>query len=645
MSDRESLLAELQELRLRNHTFARELKITREKDQQLMRLIDRLYDRISNVGIDFKPGREQPEFRGITFVIAAYNIPRQLHRTLTSLTPYYQGCTPAKLEIIVIDNGSSESLNRDDYSEFGRLTRIIRVDGKSSPVQGLNQGIREASFDTIAVMIDGAHVLSPGVVTNVSRIVNAFSRPVINVPQYTMGDVSQNISDHAQAYERESLDLERIGWPASGYSLFDYAIVPGENANKHYLAAIESNCLITTRQVWQDCGAYDERFDEPGAGLANIELFERLTHHIDNQYVLLEGEGSFHQNHGGTTTSLTSAQRDATVKKYYERYQEVTGKELNFTLRPAFVFGDVSAANRTIPTISQDYGRARNRILRQLADIYIARAQQQTPGPEPQLTLKPAGSTERNIRPVLKPLGLDQGKDKGLYGYRAILKRVHQALRPRRYLEIGVDDGGSMHLSQCPSVGIDPAFEVTHGLSAPVRIFKEESDTFFANEKRCQNLLLRETDLAFIDGMHLAEYVLRDFINVERYCAPGCTVVIDDVYPEQYAMAERDRTYNAWCGDVYKIVLILRQYRADLDVRVYEAFAGPYRKGVAIITGLDPGNRVLADSLVVLERAIAAGEYTLPTIEALTDAQPIHGIEEIEARLASLEQRAQVTTQ
>ena len=110
-------------------------------------------------------------------------------------------------------------------------------------------------------------------------------------------------------------------------------------------------------------------------------------------------------------------------------------------------------------------------------------------------------------------------------------------------------------------------------------------------------------------------------------------------------MAERDRAYNAWCGDVYKVVLILQQYRTDIDVRVYEAFAGPYRKGVAIITGLDPENRVLADSLVVLERAIAAGEYTLPTIEALTDALPIHDIEEIEARLASLKQRAQVTTQ
>jgi hypothetical protein len=105
-------------------------------------------------------------------------------------------------------------------------------------------------------------------------------------------------------------------------------------------------------------------------------------------------------------------------------------------------------------------------------------------------------------------------------------------------------------------------------------------------------------------------------------------------------MAERNRTYNAWCGDVYKIVLILQQYRPELDVRVYEAFAGPYRKGVAMITGLDPNNRVLSDNLDNIEKAIAAGDYALPSIEAMTNALPIHPVEEIESRLASLKQQA-----
>ena len=36
-------------------------------------------------------------------------------------------------------------------------------------------------------------------------------------------------------------------------------------------------------------------------------------------------------------------------------------------------------------------------------------------------------------------------------------------------------------------------------------------------------------------------------------------IVLDDVLPEQMEMVERTRRFNAWCGDVYKIVPILRK--------------------------------------------------------------------------------------
>lgn len=61
--------------------------------------------------------------------------------------------------------------------------------------------------------------------------------------------MSRRIFQTLPMRSRESIDLGRIGWPATGYSLFDYAIVPGENADKYYFASIESNCLIATRQA------------------------------------------------------------------------------------------------------------------------------------------------------------------------------------------------------------------------------------------------------------------------------------------------------------------------------------------------------------------------------------------------------------
>ena len=48
-------------------------------------------------------------------------------------------------------------------------------------------------------------------------------------------------------------------------------------------------------------------------------------------------------------------------------------------------------------------------------------------------------------------------------------------------------------------------------------------------------------DLAFIDGMHLFEYALRDFINVERFADWSSVIVFDDMLPRNVDEAARDR--------------------------------------------------------------------------------------------------------
>src|SRR5256885_12302956 len=47
----------------------------------------------------------------------------------------------------------------------------------------------------------------------------------------------------------------------------------------------------------------------------------------------------------------------------------------------------------------------------------------------------------------------------------------------------------------------------------------------FAEHDLSKELGGRPVDLAFIDGMHLFEFALRDFVNLERYCAPGSTIL------------------------------------------------------------------------------------------------------------------------
>ncbi len=600
------------------------------RDHRFQMLIDNISDQLETASV--RLDRVEREFAGISFVIAYYDIPRQIERTLLCCSPAYQGVENDEIEVILIDNGSTQPPPEDLQEKFPHISKIIRVEGRPSPVEGLNRGIEEARFNTVAVMIDGAHLLSPGVVSNARDVVRLFDNPVINVPQYLLGSVAQSLSTGEQAFERETQTLKELGWPKDGYRLFDYATYPGENYEKSFFSAIESNCLISTKSVFEASGAFDLRFDEPGAGFANLELFSRLIHNLQNAYVILLGEGSFHQDHRGVTTQRSPEEREDIIRQYRVRFKEVTGSETVLNTRSPFVFGVTRHSAQRVPTISREYRIARTRILRQLANIYVARAQSGlTDKYTPQLAV--GGSPdERLARIPIKPLGLrpktadKNGVDQKALGYVKCLQKIHKRINPELYFEIGVDTGASLRLAKCDSIGVDPGYFISNAITASCRLFREESDAFFENRERCAKLFARGIDFAFIDGMHLAEYVLRDFINVEKWMNEDGVVVFDDVLPERLEVLERERRFNAWCGDVYKIVPLLRRHRPDLNIRVVEAFVGPYRKGLAVVTGLNPKSAILEEKLPALEKEILGDTYTVESIEQLEEMANISKI-------------------
>lgn len=151
-----------------------------------------------------------------------------------------------------------------------------------------------------------------------------------------------------------------------------------------------------------------------------------------------------------------------------------------------------------------------------------------------------------------------------------LLADLHRLLAPRSYLEIGVSSGASLTLSRTKSIGVDPAFHVTKELLADVHLVCATSDEFFARPHPLAHFDEPLIDLAFIDGLHLAEYALRDFINIERYCHPGSVIVIDDVLPRNVPEANRDpslpRKTPARAGDVFKMTQSLLDLRPDLVV-------------------------------------------------------------------------------
>jgi hypothetical protein len=146
------------------------------------------------------------------------------------------------------------------------------------------------------------------------------------------------------------------------------------------------------------------------------------------------------------------------------------------------------------------------------------------------------------------------------------LQGLHTKLRPRTYLETGINDGKSLALSRVPSIGIDPAFHITQELQADVHLVRTTSDEFFARAEPLAHLPMPVLDLAFIDGMHLAEYALRDYLGVERFTTPTSVVVFDDMLPRSVDEAARKRHTRYWTGDVYKAIQALREQRPDLIV-------------------------------------------------------------------------------
>jgi hypothetical protein len=188
----------------------------------------------------------------------------------------------------------------------------------------------------------------------------------------------------------------------------------------------------------------------------------------------------------------------------------------------------------------------------------------------------------------------------GTMRYLDFLGQVHQRLAPPTYLEIGIRHGGSLSLSRSRSVGIDPAYKLRYDLPRDVALFRETSDAYFEREEPLEALDDAPIGFSFIDGLHLAEFALRDFMNVERHSAWTTAIVFDDILPRTVDEAARDRITDAWTGDVYKVLEVLERYRPDLIcLRV-----GTQPTGLGLILGLDPASTVLADAYPQIEREI-----------------------------------------
>jgi glycosyltransferase involved in cell wall biosynthesis/tetratricopeptide (TPR) repeat protein len=609
----------------------------------------------------------------VSVVVVVYNMAREAPRTLHSLSAAYQRhIDPDEYEVIVVDNGSDPPLDPKIVDGLSGNFRLIRIDHASpSPAQAVNRGLAEARGEVLGVLIDGARIVTPGLLHFARHGACLHEHAVVVAPGWYLGsDFQRWAMQCGYDQAREDALLAAIGWPQDGYRLFEIA-TPDESSSEGWLQPLaEANALFMRRRAWDTLGGVDERFDAPGGGFVNADTYARAMELPDAELVLLLGEGTFHQLHGGIATNVSPQQFRDSNSTWEDQYEKIRGHRYqNYPpTRPPMYVGTlprpalahfVRAATAPIrghstPPLGAGFDqrlwspspppRPTDPVVAALVDLAqkefalghyaatvsisrLARSRAPDEG-EPQRLLSltacakvsdqdvwPSAEFYHALGEARRLLGdhdlaashyrqaleLNRNFEPAHVGlatlrlpgdlYYAWLERFHRFLSPAPVIEIGVAEGASLALvpPRTMAIAVDPNPRLTQPLWAETHIFHETSEAFFARGGPDALLAGRPLGVGFIDGLHLYEQALRDFIHLEAYCDSRSVILLHDTLPLDEATQSRARDTGFHTGDVWKIVLCLKHYRPDLEIFT---IATP-RTGLTVVTRLDPQSRVL----------------------------------------------------
>jgi glycosyltransferase involved in cell wall biosynthesis len=278
----------------------------------------------------------------LSVIVIFFNMRREARRTLYSLTKAYQQKTDGiAYEVIAVDNGSAEPLGADFVKAFGADFRYVHFDASTpSPCQALNHGVQIARGKLVTLCIDGARILSPGILYYSMLASKAYENPFVYTLGMHIGSKPQNYLVE-ENYSREAEDrlLATVDWERDGYSLFDISSVALSSGAGYFSKLAESNCMTLRRSTYQRIGGFNERFVSPGGGLTNLDFFNRVCALSDIAPVLLLGEATFHQFHGGTATNVPL--KDHPWQRMNEEYVRIRGKPYEFQYKRPVYFGSV----------------------------------------------------------------------------------------------------------------------------------------------------------------------------------------------------------------------------------------------------------------------------------------------------------------
>lgn len=279
----------------------------------------------------------------ISIIVNFFNMRREAERTLFSMTKAYQNnSADIEYEVLAVDNGSSLPLDPEWVAGFGDGFKYLYYEsGNTSPCQAINHAAKTVAGDYVMICIDGARILSPGILNYTRQCLKLHGRPFVYTLGMHIGEKPQNyLVDYGYNQAVEDKLLSEIDWRSNGYRLFGISSLGLSSKNGYFSEVSESNCFTMKKRDFLEMGGLDESFTGLGGGLANLDFFNRVHANLGFSPIMLLGEATFHQFHGGVASNapLDKHPWDEMAREY----REIKGRAYKKVYRPPEYHGFVS---------------------------------------------------------------------------------------------------------------------------------------------------------------------------------------------------------------------------------------------------------------------------------------------------------------